>query len=98
MLLYDILKIEAFCWDEGNLEHFFENEYDISPEEAEEVFVPENLFEIKRHEDKYFAFGKSYIGRYLCIVFEYKGNFKARPVTGWPMSRKEIRKYKNKGV
>ena len=85
-------KITSFEWDKGNIAHLLE--HDVDPEEVEEAFAPENLFHIVNRAAKYHGFGKTIAGRYLHIVFEYKGRGLARPITAWEMTEKEKRKFK----
>ncbi len=87
------MKITSFEWDEGNITHLLERHY-LSQEEVEEAFASENLFRIVNIKGKYHAFGKTMAGRYLHIVFEYKGRGLARPITAWDMPEKEKRKFK----
>jgi uncharacterized DUF497 family protein len=86
------LKITSFEWDKGNIAHLLE--HDVDPEEVEEAFAPENLFHIVKGKGRYYCFGKTMAGRYLHIVFEYKGRGLARPITAWEMTEKEKRKFK----
>jgi hypothetical protein len=65
----------------------------IIPEEAEEVFAHNPLFR-RTKKGHYAVFGPTSEGRYLTIVFELKQKGIARPITGWDMSRAEIRYYK----
>jgi uncharacterized protein len=85
------LRILDFEWDEGNSLHL-EMGHGISPEEAEEVFAHRPLFR-RTKKGHFVAFGVTSEGRYLCVVFELKRKGIARPITGWDMSRSEIRYY-----
>lgn len=40
------------------------------------------------------VFGQTLDGRYLTVIFELKSKGIARPITGWDMSRAELRNYK----
>lgn len=86
------MRIFDFEWDEGNFLHI-QLGHGIIPEEAEEVFANNPLFS-RTKKGHYAAFGPTLEGRFLTIVFELKKNGVARPITGWDMSRAEIRYYK----
>ena len=86
------MRISEFEWDEDNALHL-QLRHGISPEEAEEVFANNPLFR-RTKKGHYAVFGGTSEGRYLTIVFELKPNGIARPITGWDMSRAEIRYYK----
>lgn len=90
------MRIVDFEWDEGNSLHL-QMGHGISPEEAEEVFAKRPFFR-RTKQGHFVAFGDTSEGRYLCVVFELKPKGIARPITGWDMSRSEIRYYrKNRG-
>jgi uncharacterized protein len=90
------LKISDFEWDEANSLHL-QLGHGIEPEEVEEVFANSPLYR-KTKRGHYAVFGPTLEGRYLTVVFELKPGGLARPITGWDMSRAEIRYYKkNKG-
>jgi len=86
------VRIEDFEWDEGNALHL-QLHHGISPEEAEEVFANRPFFR-KTKKGHYAVFGPTLEGRHLVIVFEVRQKAVARPITGWDMSRSEIRYYK----
>ena len=86
------MRIVDFEWDEGNTLHL-QLGHGIEPEEAEEVFANKPLFR-KTRKGHYAAFGMTFDGRYLTVVFELKPKGVARPITGWDMSRAELRYYK----
>ena len=86
------LKIVDFEWDEGNTLHL-QFGHGIEPEEAEDVFANKPFFK-KTKKGHYAAFGPTFEGRYLIIIFELKPKAIARLITGWDMSRAELRYYK----
>ena len=86
------MRIHDLEWDEGNSLHL-ELGHGIRQEEVEEVFANAPFFR-KTKKGHYAAFGTTSEGRYLTIVFELKTKGIARPITGWDMSRSEIRYYK----
>ena len=86
------MRISDFEWDEGNSLHL-ELGHGISRDEVEEVFAGTPIFR-KTKKGHYAAFGPTFEGRYLTIIFELKPKGLVRPITGWDMSRTEIRYYK----
>jgi uncharacterized DUF497 family protein len=86
------LRISDFEWDEGNTLHL-KLRHGIEPEEIEEVFANRPLFR-RTKKGHYVAFGPTSVGRYLTIIFEWKGKGTVRPITGWDMKRSEIQYYK----
>ena len=87
-----VLRISDFEWDEGNTLHL-QLGHGIEPGEAEDVFAVRPIFR-RTKKGHYAAFGPTSGGRYLTIVFELKPKGTARPITGWDMSKAEIRYYK----
>lgn len=86
------MRISDFEWDEGNSLHL-ELGHGIRRDEVEEVFAGTPIFR-KTKKGHYAAFGPTFEGRYLTIIFELKPKGLVRPITGWDMSRTEIRYYK----
>ena len=86
------MRISDFEWDEGNALHL-QLQHGIEPDEAEEVFVVAPLIR-RTKRGHYVVFGSTFGGRYLTIVFERKPKGLVRPITGWDMSRAEIRYYR----
>ena len=86
------MRIIDFEWDEGNSIHL-QLGHGIEPEEAEEVFAHKPFYR-KTKKGHYAAFGPTFAGRYLTIIFRLKPKGIARPITGWDMSRAEIRYYR----
>lgn len=88
------MRVTDFEWDEGNVLHL-ELGHGITAAEAEEVFADQPLFR-RAKKGHYVAFGPTFAGRYLTIVFETKGRGLVRVITGWDMKRVEIRYYKTR--
>ena len=86
------MRIVDFEWDEGNTLHL-QLGHGIEPEEAEEVFANEPFYR-KTKKGHYTVFGPTLDERYLTIIFELKPKGTARPITGWDMSRAELRNYR----
>jgi len=85
------LRIESFKWDSKNEEHIAL--HNVFPEEVEEIFI--NLpFYRKTKDGKYLAYGKTFNGRYLLVVFIFKDRNIIRPITARNMDRKEMKMYK----
>ena len=92
------MRIADFEWDEGNTLHL-ELRHGLTPEEAEEVFANRPLYR-RTKKKHYVAFGPTFAGRYLTIVFEWREKGLVRVITGWDMKRTEIqyyRKHKDRG-
>jgi uncharacterized DUF497 family protein len=87
-----LLRISDFEWDEANALHL-QLAHGIEPDEAEEVFAVAPLIR-RTKKGHYVVFGPTLGGRYLTIVFERKPKGGVRPITGWDMSRTEIRYYR----
>ena len=93
-----LLRIADFEWDEGNTLHL-ELRHGLTAEEAEEVFANRPLYR-RTQKKHYVAFGPTFAGRYLTIVFEWREKGLVRVITGWDMKRTEIqyyRKHKDRG-
>ena len=86
------LRIGDFEWDEGNTLHL-ELGHGLTPEEAEEVFANRPLYR-RTKKKHYVAFGPTFAGRFLTIVFDWKPKGVVRVITGWDMRRAEIQYYK----
>lgn len=89
-------KILVFEWDEGNIDKNY-GKHDISPKEAEEVFISEELFVVpdKKHsrsERRHIALGKTQEGRKLFVIFTLRGK-KIRIISARRMHKKEVLKY-----
>ena len=86
------MRISDFEWDDGNAIHL-QLGHGITPGEAEEVLVNRPLFK-RTKKGHYAAFGPTSDGRYLTIIFALKPKGMVRPITGWDMSRTEIKYYR----
>jgi uncharacterized DUF497 family protein len=85
------LRIAGFEWDDGNVLHLALG-HGIEPEEAEEAFAVAPLFR-KTKCGHYVAFGRTWSGRLLVVVFERKDKGFVRVFTGWDMNHAERRYY-----
>ena len=82
------MRVKYFDWDEHNIEHI--SGHDVSPEEVEEVFDSKPHIR-KGRKKTYLAFGLTDFGRYLLVVFKYRGEETIRPITARDMTSKEKR-------
>lgn len=90
------LNIEGFDWDnpedsDGNVAHIARHE--IIPEEIEEIFEEDLI--VRRGRKSYrLAYGQTYAGRYLLVVFILKPGNILRVVTAREMDEMEKRYYR----
>ena len=85
-----MLWIEDFDWDPRNVGHIARHE--VQPHEVEDLFCNEPLVR-RGGEDKYIAYGQTNAGRYVVVVFAYRGGGLARVITARNMDDKERRLY-----
>lgn len=86
-------KITGFEWDKWNLDKSYQK-HNISPKEAEEVFVDDNslvLPDIKhsQKEDRFIIIGRITSGLNLFVVFAVRGK-NIRIISARKMHRKEV--------
>jgi hypothetical protein len=67
----------------------------VEPEEAEEVLVTKPYIRRAR-KGRYLAYGTTVDGRYLTVIFLYKGKGIARVITAREMTKKERRLYEER--
>ncbi|OIN97584.1 hypothetical protein AUJ66_02550 [Candidatus Desantisbacteria bacterium CG1_02_38_46] len=88
------MKIESFVWDDKNIEHI--SHHGVNPDEAEEIFISK-YFLLKTRQDRYMAFGKTFAGRYLIVVFEFLESARGiQVITARDMDEKEKKLYRRK--
>ncbi len=92
-------NLKSFQWDEGNIDKSY-NKHGITPNEAEEVFLDENLQVTKdvkhsQKEQRYIALGQTFQEKILFVVFTIRGR-KIRIISARPTNKKERRKYVQK--
>lgn len=83
--------VNGFEWDQANEGHI--SKHNVLAEEVEEVFSESQLIRVARNERMY-ALGKTFYGRYLFVVFEKKGNGIIRVITSRDMNKNEKKLYK----
>ncbi len=87
------LYISEFDWDEANEGHIRERHH-VAAEEVEQCFSnPHKITQKPKSEDRYYLFGRTDGGRYLFIVFQYKGFGIIRPISARDMDKDERRFY-----
>lgn len=90
--------VEGFDWDVGNIEKC--QKHGLSVEEIENFFYLGN-FKVARdvkhssQEERYFAIGRSKIGRAMMVVF-VKRDKRIRPISARYMHYKEWKRYEEK--
>lgn len=95
----DLLNLEGFDWNVGNLEHI--KKHNISKEECEEIFVnrPLILTPDTGHsnvEERIRALGRTNKGKLLVLIFTIRGN-KVRIITARAQNRREKTEYQPLG-
>jgi len=90
--MMDLNKYIEFEWDKGNVDKSFKK-HKISPNEAEEVFLDENLKILKdikhsQKEERFIALGITIRGKKLFIVYTDRGG-KIRIISSRPMNKKQ---------
>jgi uncharacterized DUF497 family protein len=94
--MVDLNEYTGFEWDKGNIDKSFQK-HRISPNEAEEIFLDENLKIIKdiahsQKEIRLIALGKTFMEKKLFVVFTVRGD-KVRIISARPMDKKERNHY-----
>lgn len=89
-------QVTGFEWDEGNSEKNWRR-HRVTQAETEQVFLNRPLLAAgsgipANSEVRYFALGRTDLGRLLTIVFTVRGPL-LRVISARPMSRRERRSY-----
>lgn len=101
--MIDLSKVKGFQWDKGNVDKSYQK-HGITPNEAEEVFLDENmlLMEDIKHsvqEERFEAIGKIVKGKILFLAFTVRKNerssptYKIRIISARVANKKERRQY-----
>lgn len=77
-----------FWWDEQNIEHIAN--HGVEPFEAEQILANADLIR-KADRGKYVAYGQTFAGRYLMVVFARKEQGRIRIATARDMTPSEKR-------
>lgn len=80
------MRISSFQWDTHNLDHALR--HGVSREEIEEVLTEARLVRRGR-SGVYVGYGQTLDGRYVLVVFDYRGREEARPFSARPMTSQE---------
>lgn len=94
--MIDLSKITGFEWDKGNIDKSYEK-HGITPNEAEEVFVDEDVLlqddvNHSQKEARFTAIGKTSQEHVLFVVFTVRGT-KIRIISARRVNIKERREY-----
>ena len=92
----DLSKITGFEWDKGNIDKSYQK-HGITPNEAEEVFLDEDILlleDIKhsKQEERFEAIGKTIKGNILFLIFTTRKN-RIRIISSRRANKKERRLY-----
>ena len=88
------MKIEAIVWDDDAILHIVR--HNVESKEIEEAFFASKPLVFKTRFNRYIALGQAGSGRYLTIIFEYLGQYKAKIITARAMSEAERRLYRRR--
>jgi len=91
-----LTRTKGFQWDKGNLDKNW-RKHRVSRFECEQVFFNQPLLvacdeQHSRDEDRFFALGRTDVGRELFVVFSIRDDF-IRIISARAMSQKERKAY-----
>lgn len=94
--MLDLRNIVGFEWDKGNIEKSYKK-HSILPNEAEEIFLDENILiledaEHSKREKRFEAIGKIIEGKILFLAFTVRKD-RIRIISARSANQKERRKY-----
>ena len=94
--MLDLRKIKGFEWDEGNIDKSYKK-HGITPNEAEEVFLDEDILSLEdikhsKQEERFEAIGKIIKGSILILAFTIRRD-KIRIISARTANKKERRRY-----
>ncbi len=78
-----------FSWDDANVDQLNER-HGVEPEQVEEVF--RNDPHVRREGSSYYAHNQDDAGRYLFVVFVFRGS-DVRAISARPMNARERKHY-----
>jgi len=98
MAVSRLINVDAFEWDEANIDHIAR--HNVTPAESEEVFfdtknVLDEDIEHSIVEDRFIIIGKTKEGRLLYQVFTKRGN-KIRVISARDINKKGVELYEKK--
>ncbi|OIO76147.1 MAG: hypothetical protein AUJ85_01250 [Elusimicrobia bacterium CG1_02_37_114] len=88
------MHIDKFIWDGKNIPHIARHQ--VTPDETEETVLSKERYIWRAREERYCVLGKTAMGRYLFVAFDYYSNNSAYVVTARDMDYKERKLYKRK--
>lgn len=94
--MVDLSKIKSFEWDKGNIDKSYQK-HGITPNEAEEVFLDDDILLLKdikhsKQEERFEAIGKITKGDILFLAFTIRGD-KIRIISARKANKKERKQY-----
>lgn len=97
--MIDLSKITGFEWDKGNFDKSYDK-HGTTPNEAEEVFIDENIWfqddiNHSQEEDRFTIIGKTSQEQILFVAFTVRGT-KIRIISARRANIKERREYEEK--
>ncbi len=97
--MIDLSKITGFEWDRGNIDKSYQK-HGITPNEAEEIFLDEDILLLEdiehlKQEERVKAIGKIIKGDVILLVFTTRKN-KIRIISARKANNKERRQYEQK--
>ena len=92
-------KIKKFEWDKGNIDKSYQK-HGLTPNEAEEIFLDEDLGVVKdiKHsevEERYIAIGKTSGNKILFVIFTIRKS-KIRIISARKANKKERSHYEKR--
>ena len=85
------MEIRTLVWDRKTLDKL-DGKHNVSKDEVEQVLF-DNPPHIRRWKNVYHAYGETFAGRYLFVVFANLGRGKAKIITAREMTQSERRLY-----
>ena len=89
------MEIQIFSWNEDNLAHI--SNHGVTPEEIEEIAFEGTPYIRKGREGRRYLYGKTFVGRYLFVVYVPVAKGKVRVITARDMDAREKRLYLGRG-
>lgn len=86
------MRVVQFEWDDWNIAHIAQ--HNVEPDEVEEVFVNFHIIR-KSHQGKKIAYGQTFSGRYLFVVFVYRDS-RMYTITARDMTKREKQFYRRR--
>jgi len=84
------MKIDGLQWDDENIEHI--DKHGITLSEVEDVCFGRHISYPARY-GRYLVYGKTYHGKYIRVILQCLYGIMFRPITAYPMTESEKKKY-----